>query len=1200
MLTFATTSSNTNDARADFHPKLALPASLRAKENITLLALALILSLAYIVQQSIRQRVSEKRAFERKRRLLGISTTAAPNPSAFSHAASSIAEGKDAALSTRAISSIGRHAWALSQVLHLDACVQYVQEKSPSTLKRLFEQNTRRRKDTVIANGASDAAATSTSVKDTRGRAGTVNAIPRSTPSSSSPPQANSKAALPTLSHTPNSPHSPAGRQSARTAQGRHASGNANGSSSSSRSRSSTQTSRAQQQRTSHPAPDSTGMQANQPVMKSVGIQVSFVELSDSHGSSPTQQNARPQGKGKKARAGASSSDPQSPDTSLVLPNSVQDQTADLETASYTRLPSDNGSFDTSGDDSRKHGISNELTHTLSRNGTITNRTSRSMSRSIAKNLSVTSAHIGSSPPTRSNTKESVQSPTCSSSGRSTSLSVSTDATDMTSLRDYQEASTMSSTAAAASESALSNGDTAPSQSQQILQPAVSLVPPKTNHAKHSPQDISVESSLQKSPVGKANILSYSFHTGFQEPTTLEEGEIDEFAGPMTSSPSQSRRQDGTHTSGYPSIPIPSSTSSASSSAFNSPSSARRAISVPRQSDFPSSSTLPQSPVIERRPENAQFHQNLQNGMYPSSLSVQSPNMYGFMPTSPPPRAGMQHQRQTSPGGMFGRNAIFHGPGQSSPQAQSAFAQQQQQIHHYIAQAQYPYQHLLLQQQSHPATSLNGHMHAGHPHTHSSAGPQSPAQATRSSSGLLNPMHAHPHGVQGAAGGRSSSGGSNRSSVHLVSPSQLSSRSTSPQPSWAHSLSDAQEGSTGASTAPTEADSNSQLFPSQQQQQQFVNGPGQIQQVHGQNQMDFVQKMMLMQAQIQFAMQQNEVQSQHAQAQVQAQAQAQAEHHFFQSAAGPSVASTGVPLTPLSPGGHGLPSPYLYTEGQQQNHSPFLLNGLASPLTSGMYHHQPPVEGRVSPGVTFPHQQYPLQYHQHQHAGGVWPSTSSAGDRSTSFPTVRRRQSTPALGADATISSFSASQGFASGSSFSNGKRRNRRNSRISRMPSYGQALDSPDHLSSPNHDTSAQYDAEVDMSGTSSSYNPSHRPNHDRRRSSLIPPASPLLNPRRERRSRQKEREREKARQMERDDEDVTNNEDDIKADLELLNQMQDKEDKGQEISLSTDDTMKRIKSMETVLERRGKELEIARWKLKCVEVDRRNIEAEVSLASC
>lgn len=103
----------------------------------------------------------------------------------------------------------------------------------------------------------------------------------------------------------------------------------------------------------------------------------------------------------------------------------------------------------------------------------------------------------------------------------------------------------------------------------------------------------------------------------------------------------------------------------------------------------------------------------------------------------------------------------------------------------------------------------------------------------------------------------------------------------------------------------------------------------------------------------------------------------------------------------------------------------------------------------------------------------------------------------------------------------------------------------------------------------------------------------------RRERKTRQKERERETLRQMQLDDEEVTNNEDDIKADLELLARMQEEEGK-REIEgkvPSLDDIMKKMKSMETVLERRGKELEIAKWKLKCVEVDRRSIEAEVSL---
>jgi hypothetical protein len=66
------------------------------------------------------------------------------------------------------------------------------------------------------------------------------------------------------------------------------------------------------------------------------------------------------------------------------------------------------------------------------------------------------------------------------------------------------------------------------------------------------------------------------------------------------------------------------------------------------------------------------------------------------------------------------------------------------------------------------------------------------------------------------------------------------------------------------------------------------------------------------------------------------------------------------------------------------------------------------------------------------------------------------------------------------------------------------------------------------------------------------------------------------------------------VSNDQELLNSLQDIsfEDLDPERVKST------LQGMELVLERRAKELEIAKWKLKCVEVDRRDTQLEVSVA--
>lgn len=1231
-------------------------------ENVTLLGAVLVLSLAYIAQQSIRQRSSEKRAFEKKRRLLGISSTSTPSHTATAAAA---AQSKDGPLSIAA-----QYASALSRQLHIDTCVKYVQDISPPSIKRLFDsQKTRRRKDKAMTSSkcgdgetttipsssisSKNSNTSATSAKETRGRAGTITSSdPRSSPSSkhvmlNGHPNHHNK--------TPNSPQqSPAGRPSAssRSNSSKNVSnGGSSGSgaaASSSRSRSATHSAKQQQQQRASSLAQASSLhnQIAKPILKDVGIQVSPQELDGTvsrfdYRESPLMPLKR-KANHKKSNASSAS---MSPNLSMESANSTVDQKTDFDIACSTPLPSAEDELD-SLDEPFPH-------HALSRNGTITNRSLRdhsqlSSSRYAAQPESFKSATSTSkthTAPSRRDTKESVQSPTCSSSGRSASLSVSTDATGLTSLRDDQEVQSTQEPV---------------KQEVEKFQPSVSL------RSSEVPKES--EGVKQKT---RPNILPYSFHTGFQEPTTLEEGEIDESSADAdagASSPHQSRQEGSllepphnivpsnedvylpsppdsqrkirTDALGYPSIPLPPSNSSPSSSTHNSPSSARRAVSSTRTPFSPasSSSNMPQSPAAanERRPSNANLllqqqqqnqnqQQKLESGMYPSSLGVQSPSSssmspsYGLMPTSPPSHHNLQQQLYHSPSthAAFSHPATFAGMHLASPQLQpgTSMHQQQQQIQQYIAQTQYQYQHLMQHQQQQATSNFNPtgqmHVHTGqtHPHAHSQvpSALQSPAHMPRPSPGFLDPMHTHlyAHGQSPAVGGNSSSGGSNRSSVHHAS--QLSSRSTSPQPSMTPFS------SSGTSTAPTEADVQSmsasqshfvqhqQEKESHQQQQQHgdTSTPQQQSQQPNHNPMDLVQKMMLMQAQIQFAMQQNEAQSQQAQAQAHAQAQQQ----YFQSMTSPTTApSSAMPPTPLSAnmGGHALPSPLLYAmDGQQQGHSTFTLNGITSPMIGGMYPYQA-VAGQSS-SVTSPYQQHLPHYQvqqQHQlHNPGRSASTSYSGDGTPSFPTVRRRQSTPALGGDATMTPLGASQASTNGSPYMTGKKRNRRYSRPYRMSSYGQVLDSPDYLTSPVHDTSAQYDAEVDMSTTSSSYNSTSRPNYDRRRSSLIPPPSPLLNTRKERRYRHKEKERERARQLEMEDDEVTRDEDDIKADLELLARMQESEDKN--LKASQDDIRRRMKSMETVLERRGKELEIARWKLKCVEVDRRSIEAEVSLLS-
>lgn len=64
------------------------------------------------------------------------------------------------------------------------------------------------------------------------------------------------------------------------------------------------------------------------------------------------------------------------------------------------------------------------------------------------------------------------------------------------------------------------------------------------------------------------------------------------------------------------------------------------------------------------------------------------------------------------------------------------------------------------------------------------------------------------------------------------------------------------------------------------------------------------------------------------------------------------------------------------------------------------------------------------------------------------------------------------------------------------------------------------------------------------------------------------------------------------IQQDLEVLSGLESILDE----ELDSDTLRQKLKSMAVVLERRGKELEIANWKLKCVEVDRLGTEYEVS----
>lgn len=60
------------------------------------------------------------------------------------------------------------------------------------------------------------------------------------------------------------------------------------------------------------------------------------------------------------------------------------------------------------------------------------------------------------------------------------------------------------------------------------------------------------------------------------------------------------------------------------------------------------------------------------------------------------------------------------------------------------------------------------------------------------------------------------------------------------------------------------------------------------------------------------------------------------------------------------------------------------------------------------------------------------------------------------------------------------------------------------------------------------------------------------------------------------------------LSENLAILDALQDDE------ALDEDGRKTKLKAMEAVLERKGKELEIANWKLKCVEVDRLNTETE------
>lgn len=1216
-------------------------ASLRTRENVYLLVLVLLLSIAYIVQQAIRQRISEKKAFQRKARLLGISPAVPASTASTSHGAGGSSNGgvslerKEA----KPVSILAQHAWTVSKRLHIDVGVDYIRDLSSRITRHVLKAKSKRpRRSTTSSNAIETSTTSEQATKQSgaggnasqRGRAESNRSSAQNQPKSTNANlQANSPSNTKTQSGRPNGPS-------------RHTSNTAT-SNSSSRSRSAThslkqQQQQQQQQRASSIASNSSSsshQQAIKPVMKSVAIQVELDELAQTNAilkpNGHAQPHAREDSKGKRsiARVEASSSE-------ISFTSSSEEDHLEAETfrlACMTPLPR-----------SPKRGTSTLLSEQgITRSGTITHRSPKTTSKvlSIDSVLQDSSRKSTASNATSILSKaesSAIQSPTCSSSGRSTSLSVSTDATGVTScLHCDQEMETVHEEGSSSSNASRKASNATKSSGQKVLQPAVLLRTPS--------QDGSVVEKTSKHTTNGsssgANLLQYSFHTGFQEPTTLEDGEIEKGteAGPSIStlsSPQQilsrqseeyglyhpdsvsgGRRGISIDALGYPSIPLPPF---ASSSVNNSPSSARRAVSASR-----GSSSIFQSPSQDRMPTNATspLHHSrpLNSGMYPSSLGVQGTS-YPSMPSSPSshPSLVQQQQHQANPhhSGVFnGPPAAFPGTGLASPHAQSSLAiqQQQAQIQQYIMQAQYQYQQLMQQQtQSNGAASMRLHRsHHPTPYSqHSASAVSSPSLLARTmpSPGFLDPTQGIPMHVQ--AGG-SSSGGSNRSSVHH-SQASVSSRSSSPQPSLAgQSMASysTEPSSVGPLDMPTmtgqaQHRSHHQLnggphihplfnaqYLQQQQAQQHATDPQALQQ-----DMNLVHKMVLMQAQIQYAMQQNEAQQQHAHSQQQ---------HLFQSAPATSAnarsVSTGaLPQTPhTATSGPVVPSPSLYADVHpSQAQVPFLLHEMSSPLASTSYPYPSSTTRSKSVIGTHQHPSQPqLLYQQHMPQAG--PSSTPYPDGWNPAPTVRRRQSTPAFGADSTISPLGATQASSSiASPFMSAKKRNRRNSRPFRMSSYGQApVDSPDYLSSPVHDASAHYDQDMDMSHVSNSFAASPRPRYDRRRSSLITPTSPLMGGQRERKTRQKERERETLRQMQLDDEEVTNNEDDIKADLELLARMQEEEGKREVEGKvpSLDDIMKKMKSMETVLERRGKELEIAKWKLKCVEVDRRSIEAEVSL---
>ncbi|KAK9895054.1 hypothetical protein P389DRAFT_180686 [Cystobasidium minutum MCA 4210] len=1224
--------------------------SLRTKENVYLLALLLVLTLWYFGHQAIQRRNSERKAFQRKARLLGIQSWAlATSSSAGSSLASSsslsssgatASPGATAANDSSVASSIRKHIRVLAHQAHLDACLLYMTGLLTPFVKRFAKSKggrdaARRRKST--SNAASDttsANGSATSVKDVKNRANT---------NTSSPSQSSNASQSKTSSSNdknPNGSHVPAGSQTRSLSRpngpSRHTSSNTP-SPSSSRSRSATQSTRQQQQQRTSSLSSShvSAAQEVKPVMKSIGIQVGESDLLQAAiSASPAacqsrNVHAHPATRKGKTTDGSSTSSMQlracnTPDRTMPSPRMHEEgalaSKSDFEIACNVPLPVDPSPAE---EDELSPNVRLEVSteeRGLKRDRTITSRTSRSTSRSAAsqgtaaqpptslenaaKQGSASNAQAMESPKMES----LAQSPTGSSSGRSASLSVSTDATGLTSLHGGEP-----------------DMKTVPEEEEVKLATRSNIQEDRILNQLQPPVDLKETATSGQTPKKPIpNGLQYSFHTGFQEPTTLENDADDPTDDLMRAhhslhqsdgnlylpSPPDSQRRIRVDALGYPSMPLPPSSSSANSSANNSPSAARRAVPVSRP---PSALSGSQSPAQERKPSKASLNGSAQvdSGMYLNSIGLQSTNAFPSLPTSPPTRlnGGDYRGQPTSPYHLdhAAQSGVFSGPPLADPQS----SQQPSQVPQYMAQTQYQYQNLLQPQAQQP--SLNAHLHPSlqvHlPQQPIHQGFQSPVMLSTATSaaspGLLNPLQVHVHANAGSSGG-----GSGRSSVHQ-SHHSASSRSASPHPSNQSTTSYSTEPSSVAYTdgAPSRLQSSMcspgpQPAQVAQQQSQYLQQVRQQQQqpplhVHtpahhtqSPQHLDLVQKMLLMQAQIQLALQQNEAQTQQAQAQAHSQ-----QHHFFQSAAGIRAASASVPQTPLTAARPGLPSPLLYSDSQL-GQPVFVPNGFndASSPASGSY---PSYLG----ASTGPHQVPAAQEHYaqlnqyvQQYQSPTASTSKSYMDCANELPSIRRRQSTPALGADMSTATFNASQAQASGSPYMSGKRRNRRHSKPFRLSSYGQAasLDSPDFLASPANDTSAQYDAEVDLSTTSSSHT-SFRPKYDRRRSSLVPPTSPLLNGRKERRNRQKERERERSRQMELDDEEVTNNEDDIKADLEVLAQMQQEEDQnGGTTHASLTDIMKRLKSMEIVLERRGKELEIAKWKLKCVEVDRRSIEAE------